>query len=249
MADLGILINTELPQFDIDQLTTQRRFRTYLRVPAYVDKYLSRFGVPHDSQGLKEILTLFYFWLKVVDDEIDQGKLDGRVILERFGHASYEPTSKQLPIALTDLLREGTLGRHDDVFTRLKELYGAANMEKSAGNMRELIEARKSLGRQVALTTVELASPHIAFRNPAFEKFFVEIGEATNIYDLSLDWKEDFKNGNLNFRPSHRDALFLYATAAGHLAKILIKYPFIVTDSLKHMPYHTNNNILNNQHA
>lgn len=242
MADLGFLVNTELPSnVNIAQLSEQRRFRTYLRIPGYVDKYLDKFGVPHDSQGLRETLSLFYFWLKVVDDEIDQGKLDGKVILDRFRDVSAKSPSNQLLITLTDSLRERTMSYHAYALSALEDLYRAASMEKNARNMSELIEARKRLGRQVALTSVELMAPHLAFRNPAFERFFAEVGETTNIYDLSLDWKSDFKNGNLNFRPSHRDVLALYAATADHLAKILIKYPFVLAESIKHLPYHTKN--------
>jgi len=230
--DLGKIVRQETGiELDVDSLIRGKDFRPYRHVAGYICDMLDHFDIQYNKDGVTESLGLFFTWLKIVDNEIDNGRREGVYYLDLFGRAkvidnkNYSDAADVLTLALSRIAE--TRDHHYEMHVKLGDLHDAHVSQSQARNMREYMKSIENLGERSALATLEAAYPYIR-ESKTFSKFFRRTGIAGMYWDSCVDLRKDYEKGELRFKPSFRDKFRLYNETYRRVGGLVKENPFLL---------------------
>lgn len=231
-------LETKSEKYGIDlvSLRDNPRYGEY-SAPRHISSFAKKFdGINFNTcQNILNDLTLFYFWMKRVDDEIDSGVTNGKVFLKRFTDRNFNAYESNLDFSIkfTDALRDLTfpLPKFEQ---RLGALYQSVLTESEVQSMPNLIEARIESGILISNLSSQIIS--LSY-NPSlqFKSFLDFLGEFGNLFDSAEDLDEDITDKVINFTPDLFDRLNLKLKVGKLAVQGLMNYPFLIKPGLDYV--------------
>lgn len=209
----------------VDHILDDKGFEPYFLAPDYISAYLKHFSVNIADNIVRKRMTLFYIWLKSMDRLIDQKLTDGYEYYKLF----INPTKAwDFASTLTIALSKASCQVRKPLSGVLKKLNKAALQENESKNIKEFIARKRKCGRLCAEATLILMDDIAEFPDDTFRIFFLRLGSVSQLLDAAIDFKEDYKNGEIQLRPTLSAYLILYSNLFIAMSAFIIRYPFIL---------------------
>jgi len=184
----------------IKKLKKDKEYSIYLRGGPFILWYMKKLKMIYDKKSVEEKLNYFWIWIKVVDLEIEEGKGKGNEYLAvLLGRKSNKGT---LGFKITKILQKHIKTKSgQNVF---KNLFKSVIKEKKSINIKELIKNREKTSYFLAEAIKELIKKDMK-ENKKFNKFLHESMKMNFLIDSYVDLDDDYKKGELKFKPTIKD--------------------------------------------
>ncbi len=218
-----------------DELFALPRYAHYGRIPARMCHCLARFGVRYDDAAVVATLRLYYLFIGLCDDVLDDtnGPLDGEWLLDMLlvGGTGQEMSPQRecyaspLQSVAGQIRLRCKAGDEPQIRSDFRALLDAVRGERHSGSMRDYVAARKLVGQLTAKISYLLIAPYLQGAGPAMCDFFCQVGAVGCLIDSAVDLRADWRAGSLGFRPGLLDRFRLYGSAAYLAAGLAWRHP------------------------
>jgi len=213
-------MNSELRKI-INKLKKNKEFSIYLQGPPFILYYMDKMRMEYDRDSIEEKLYCLWICIKAIDLEVEKNIVQRKEFLDVFlGKKSKKRT---LGIKLVQVLR-----RFVKTKTLKKEfvkLYKNVCKEKDSKNIKELVFFRRKNGDSLARIIRELIKEDIKKEHKYFDDFLHESLKMNQLMDSYVDLEDDYKTGELKFKPTRKDLRFLRVQLFKDVLRNSKRYP------------------------
>lgn len=175
-----------------------KEYYAYLRGAPFIIWFMDKKKMKYNRSKVEEKLTYFSIWIKAMDLEMDKKKSSGKEFLEII--KGKKTKKKSFSINLTKKIESFIETKQCKNY--FEALYNSVKKEKNSKNVKELIKNRKSTGDNLAECIFELIKKDIYKSNKEFKVFLHESMKMNQLMDSYVDLEEDYKKGEIKFKPS-----------------------------------------------
>lgn len=208
------------------------RYFQFARIPDRIIQCLELCGISCDHERARERLRVYYFFIGVVDDEIDCARLDvGEKILKRLANpipSFDEETRNSRAQFMTEILKQHLNPTNSQVLRKFRRLHKANVTERNAPTMRAYVKQRKLVGRLTAELSYLLIRDHLLGDSSDVRRLMKEVGAVGCLVDSIVDAASDKRAGLMSFRPTYFDSVFLFTQTFLLGMRITLKHPRLV---------------------
>jgi len=176
----------------------KREYYAYLRGAPFIIWFMDKKQMKYNKNRVEEKLNYFGIWLKTMDLEMEKKKDCGKEFLEII--RGKKSSKKTLPIELTKKIK--SFIKTKQCQTSFEKLYLSVINGKKSKNIKELIKNRKATGDNLAECILGLIEKDISKFHGQFREFLHESMKMNQLMDSYVDMEEDYKKGELKFKPS-----------------------------------------------
>ena len=176
----------------------KKEYYAYLRGAPFIIWFMDKKNMKYNKNKVEEKLNYFGIWLKTMDLEMDKKKSSGKEFLEII--KGKKSDKKTIPIELTKKITSFIQTKQCQ--KSFDNLYKSVVNEKKSKNVGELIKNRKATGDNLAECIIGLIEKDISKSHGQFREFLHESMKMNQLMDSYVDLEEDYKNGELKFKPS-----------------------------------------------
>jgi hypothetical protein len=177
-------------------------------------------------------LRAYYFFIGVVDDEIDCACLDvGERILKRLANPipSFDDETRNSQAQfMTEILKQHLNPTNLQLQRKFRRLHKANVAERHAPTMRAYVRQRKLVGRLTAELSYLLIRDYLSCDSSDVRQLMKEVGAVGCLVDSVVDAASDKRAGLLSFRPTYFDSVFLYTQTFLRGMRITLKHPRLI---------------------
>lgn len=209
----------------IKTLENKKEYKIYLLAPRFIMRYMDKLKIVYDKEKVKEKLTYFWIGLKAVDLEMEKKDYNGKEYLNTI--LGKKTKEKSFGILITKKLSKYLKTKKAQKLSI--RLYQAVIKEKNPRNIKELIKSRKETGNLLAIFIKELIKNNIKKieKEKKFNEFLHESMKMCQLIDSYVDLYEDYKKGELKFKPTKKDKHKLRRKLLKYTLKNTPRYPLI----------------------
>lgn len=220
-------------QKNISLLLQDEKYAPYLKIADKVPHFLDYFQMDYDKQGVKTSLSLYFLWLKCIDEELDTGDEHiGEQVKQNLLNSQPNITEEIIastPLLLSEVLKvQTTPATYHHLLENLHELYDSTLSEKTAPSMSQYIYQRKKSGILTAQGAFIMMEPHLLTHNHKFVSFFQQLGALGNIVDSVVDLRNDIHSQTYSFHVTFLDVVQLYTQTSKDAIKVILQHPRLV---------------------
>ena len=227
------IVQVENLPSSITALLSDEKIKNYTGMGKRASRFLDAFKITYDKPAIERIVSCYAFWLKVVDDEMDEG--DPEIIERVLAHLDFpdnwlEDSYTASIYATEEFKKQINPAIYDEVIPQLYQLYKAVKEERSGRNIQAYIERRKDVGNLTGEIMYQLIEPKLATSSQKARNSFMKLCEVGCLFDSCVDIMDDYENLVLGFKPKMTDRMMLYASTMKETATMFVSYPELLPE-------------------